>query len=85
MTPTQNSRIRRRARKKEKLRGGAYGMSSEDPQLRRMLTLHIHCGQEMQLVSVDPAPPSEGSTGRNDGGPLAYRCACGFSFDQPLD
>lgn len=84
MTPTQNSRLRRRARKKEQLKSAARGMSSEDPQLRRMLTLHIHCGQEMQLVSVDPAPPSEGSAGRN-GGPLAYRCACGFSFDQRRD
>lgn len=60
------------------LRGAARAGPSEDPQLRRMLASHIHCGQPMQPVTVDPAPPDE----RNDGDQLTYRCACGFRFDQ---
>ena len=62
-------------------RGVARARPSEDPQLRRMLASHIHCGQPMQLVSVNPTPLEEG----NDGGLLTYRCACGFSFDQRQD
>ncbi|XTR52315.1 hypothetical protein ACOM2C_01970 [Pseudarthrobacter sp. So.54] len=62
-------------------RGTARARPSEDPQLRRMLTSHIHCGQPMQLVTVNPAPPEE----RNDGDLLTYSCACGFSFDQRQD
>lgn len=58
--------------------GAAREWPSEDPQLRRMLASHIHCGQPMQLVTVNPTPPEE----RNDGDLLTYRCACGFSFDQ---
>jgi hypothetical protein len=52
-----------------------------DPLLRRMLTSHVHCGEEMQLVIVDPAQAGERTPAMNDGTLLTYRCACGFSFD----
>ena len=58
-------------------RGPARARRAEDPQLRRMLATHIHCGEPMQLV----AAPGEGPAAKNDGGLLTYRCACGFSFD----
>ncbi|CAN7236279.1 hypothetical protein LJR013_000906 [Pseudarthrobacter oxydans] len=58
-------------------RGGARAGRAEDPQLRRMLATHVHCGEPMQLV----AAPGEGPAAKNDGGLLTYRCACGFSFD----
>lgn len=61
------------------------GILPEDPQLRRMLTSHIHCGQEMQPVGMDPALPGEHTAAKNDDSLLTYRCACGFSFDQPQD
>lgn len=54
----------------------------EDPQLRRMLATHIHCGEEMQLVSAGPAAAAGIPDGKDDGGLLTYRCACGFCFDQ---
>lgn len=76
------SRPARRKRQKEQLRGALRGKPSEDPQLRRMLTSHIHCGQDMQLIIVHPVLPGERTTAMNDGGLLTYRCACGFSFDQ---
>lgn len=57
--------------------GASRARSSEDPGLRRMMASHIHCGQLMQLLTVDPATLEEG----NDGGLLTYRCVCGFSFD----
>ena len=57
-------------------------MLPDDPLLRRMLTSHMHCGQEMQPVIVDPALPGEQTAAKNDGSLLTYRCACGFSFDQ---
>ena len=79
MTHPQVSRVARRARQQELLRGAARGLPLEDPQLRRMLTSHIHCGQEMQLVSTDPALPGEPT--KNGVSLLTYRCACGFSFD----
>ena len=60
-------------------------MLSEDPELRRMLTSHIHCGEEMQLIITHPALPGEQTTAKNDRSLLTYRCACGFSFDQPQD
>ena len=85
MTHPQVSRVARRARQKEQLKGAARGRPPEDPQLRRMLSSHIHCGQEMQLVSTDPALPREQTTARNDDSVLTYRCACGFSFDQRPD
>ena len=85
MTHPQVSRVARRARQKEQLRGTARGRPPEDPQLRRMLTSHIHCGQEMQLVSTDPALPGEQAAAKNDDGLLTYRCGCGFSFDQRRD
>lgn len=58
------------------------GPPSEDPQVRRMLASHMHCGEPMQLVAADPVPSSDGSTELVDGGPATYRCACGFSFDR---
>ena len=64
------------------IRGTAPGMASEDPLLRRMLATHIHCGEPMQLVTADGTSPLELPDGKNDGGLLTYRCACGFSFDQ---
>ncbi len=84
MTHSQMSRAAR-ARHKELLKGAARGSHSEDPLLRRMLASHMHCGEPMQLLRMDPARPDEGYAGRNDGGPLTYRCACGFSFDQRQD
>jgi hypothetical protein len=50
-----------------------------------MLTSHIHCGQEMKLVSSDKALPGEQTAVKNDDSLLTYRCACGFSFDQRGD
>jgi hypothetical protein len=47
-----------------------------------MLATHIHCGEEMQLVAAGPVPAGT-ADGKNDGGVLTYRCACGFSFDRP--
>lgn len=73
----------------EQLREAA-GTPSEDPQLRQMLATHVHCGEVMRLVAAEPPaaePPAAGQSaagppsGRNDGGLLTYRCACGFSFD----
>lgn len=65
--------------------GAGRGRPSEDPQLRDMLTSHIHCGQDMQLVMVHPALPGDRTTPKNDGSLLTYRCACGFSFDHRSD
>lgn len=53
----------------------------EDPQLRQMMTTHIHCGEVMELVAVQP-PESAQRGGTADGGVLTYHCACGFNFDQ---
>ncbi len=50
-----------------------------------MMTSHIHCGQEMQLVGMATALPVEQTTAVNDDSLLTYRCACGFSFDQRRD
>lgn len=58
--------------------GASRARPSEDPELRRMMASHIHCGQPMELLTVDTATPEE----RNDGVLLTYRCVCGFSFDQ---
>ena len=66
-------------------REAALGMASEDPQLRRMLATHIHCGEAMQLVAADETSPVKLQDGKNDGGLLTYRCACGFVFDQRQD
>ena len=62
-------------------RGPARARRTEDPQLRRMLATHIHCGEPMRLVSARQAPPAGARQENHDGGPLTYRCACGFSFD----
>lgn len=85
MTNPQVSRVAR-ARRKEQLRGTARERPQEDPQLRRMLISHIHCGQEMQLFSTYQALPDERTAARNENSLLTtYRCACGFSFDQRQD
>ena len=78
----QLSRPARRARRKERLNSAGRGRPSEDPQLRRMLTSHIHCGQDMELIVVHPALPGDRSTAKNDRSLHIYRCPCGFSFDQ---
>ena len=68
----------------EQLREAA-GTPSEDPQLRQMLATHVHCGEVMRLVAAEPPATGQSAagppSGRNDGGLLTYRCACGFSFD----
>ena len=64
-----------------RLRGAAPAGRAEDPELRRMLATHMHCGEPMQLVGGEPAPFTEGQEAGCDGGVLTYRCACGFSFD----
>ena len=68
----------------EQLREAA-GTPSEDPQLRQMLATHVHCGEVMRLVAAEPPAAGQSTagppSGRNDGGLLTYRCACGFSFD----
>jgi hypothetical protein len=67
----------RRARR----RGAAHARRPEDPQLRRMLTTHVHCGEPMRLVSAGQVQPAGARQENYDGGLLTYRCACGFSFD----
>lgn len=57
----------------------------EDPQVRRMLASHMHCGQPMQLVPVSPAPRGEPAAVRRDDAVLTYKCACGFAFDWSQD
>lgn len=59
-------------------RGASGAVTSEDPQLRLMLTSHVHCRQPMQLVTGDPSSAED----RTDAGRLTFRCVCGFSFDQ---
>jgi hypothetical protein len=63
----------------------ALMMAAEDPQLRRMLDTHIHCGQDMQLVSPPDAATAGPEAGKNGDGPRTYRCACGFSFDEKAE
>lgn len=82
MTHPQISRAARRSRRKEQFMEATRARPTDDPQLRRMLTTHIHCGEHMKLERVDPTRPNKGLEGTNDGGLLTYRCACGFSFDQ---
>ena len=57
--------------------------SEEDPELRRMLATHVHCGEEMLVVPpADGAGPEE----RLDrAGRVTYRCSCGFSFDEKAE
>lgn len=56
----------------------------EDPHLLEMMATHVHCGEVMQLVSAGQPEAAGFRDGKNDGGLLTYRCACGFSFDQEL-
>lgn len=58
-----------------------YTDAMDDPQLRQMLTTHIHCGEVMEVIAVQP-PERERRGGTADGGVLTYHCACGFNFDQ---
>jgi len=85
MDHPQLSRPARRARRKERLKDVGRGRPSEDPQLRRMLTSHVHCGQDMELIIVHPALPGDRTTASHDRRLHTYRCACGFSFDQRSD
>ena len=82
MGQPQLSRPARRARRKERLKGAGRVRPSQDPQLRRMLTSHVHCGQDMEVVAVHPALPGVRTPAKNDHSLRTYRCACGFSFDQ---
>lgn len=81
MKQQQISRVASRADRKEQLWGAARGRHPEDPLLRRMLTSHVHCGEEMQLIIVDTAQSLERTPASNNGCLFTYRCACGFSFD----
>lgn len=81
MRQQQISQVARRAHRKEQLWSAARGRHPEDPLLRRMLTSHVHCGEEMQLIIVDPAQTGQGAPANNDGCLFTYRCACGFKFD----
>lgn len=68
--------------------GSMHGSDkTPDPDIERMLTAHVHCGEEMALIVADhprdtdtDAPAVAGQARRN--GPRVYRCFCGFSFDQ---
>lgn len=53
--------------------------AADDPQLRRMLATHVHCGEDMQPEARKDAAKdgTEGAAGH-----VTYRCACGFSFDE---
>lgn len=82
MAHTQSTREARRARHKEQLQATTPRRDLVDPQLGRMLTSHIHCGQEMQLVILD-LNPDDVLPVTNGARLLTYRCPCGFSFDQP--
>lgn len=59
--------------------------ASNDPELRRMLATHIHCGEAMQIVSPADAAAAGAEESRDDAGPVTYRCACGFSFDEKAE
>lgn len=65
-------------------RGAVRAKRVEDPQLRRMLVTHIHCGEEMQLVGAGQTYSPDVER-KDDAGLLTYRCACGFCFDQGRD
>lgn len=54
----------------------------EDPQLRRMLSTHIHCGEKMQPANQEHRVAPRPATGKDTPGILTYRCACGFCFDE---
>lgn len=85
MTWPQNPKAARRSWQQEQLGSAVSGRPSEDPELRRMLASHIHCGEDMELIIVHPALPGDRTTAKNDRSLLTYRCACGFSFDQRSD
>jgi hypothetical protein len=82
MTRPQDTQADRRSWEQEQPGNPVPGRSSEDPDLRRMLNSHVHCGEQMQLIIVHPAPPGDQTTAQNDRSLHTYRCACGFSFDQ---
>jgi len=63
------------------LKRAASEVPVEDPQVRRMLASHTHCGQPMQLVPVRPEPRGETPEVGHDATLLTYRCTCGFAFD----
>jgi Fe-S oxidoreductase len=51
----------------------------EDPELLKMMTTHVHCGEVMQLLAEHPPQTAHP---RNDVGVVTYHCACGFNFDE---
>lgn len=60
--------------------------TAHDPEIERMLTAHVHCGEEMTLIvpddprETDNDDPDAALARRSGVG--TYRCFCGFSFDQ---
>ncbi|QDG63758.1 hypothetical protein [Pseudarthrobacter sp. NIBRBAC000502771] len=60
-------------------------MASDDPQLRRMLATHIHCGEDMQPVARAGAGTDGPEDSKDAAGQVTYRCACGFSFDEKAE
>jgi hypothetical protein len=64
------------------------GRSDDDPDLRRMLATHMHCGEPMHLIQPSELPlwaaAPETATVSTTGQAmetLTYRCACGFTLD----
>ncbi|MFF1255024.1 hypothetical protein ACFVYC_21355 [Pseudarthrobacter sp. NPDC058329] len=64
------------------LKGTTPTRPVDDPLLRRMLATHIHCGEPMQLVPADTSSAIGSQENQIGGVLLAYRCACGFTFDK---
>lgn len=53
--------------------------SASDPDVRRMLVSHRHCGELMHEVpAVDESAPQANP----DGPVVTYQCECGFAFEQ---
>lgn len=53
-----------------------------DPQLRRMLATHIHCGEKMEPVHLPNTQDPSGPTPSSGQRVVTYRCFCGFCFDE---
>jgi len=53
--------------------------SASDPDVRRMLVSHRHCGELMhEIPAVDESAPQANP----DGPVVTYQCECGFAFEQ---
>ena len=67
------------------------GRSDDDPDLRRMLVSHMHCGEPMHLIQASELPlwaAPETATVSITGQAtetLTYRCACGFTLEHRLE